>query len=85
VLVQEVIAAMSTSPCPMSTGIFIWWTSCAGTRSGVGRLVIISASVSGFVSFRVRPFRTTSGAVSGACSPPPVTCGMGWRGSTIWW
>jgi len=45
VLVQEVIAAMSTSPCPMSTGTFIWWTSWAGTRSGVGRLVIISASV----------------------------------------
>src|SRR2546430_9367714 len=47
VFVHEVMAAMSTSPCPTSTGIFISCTSCVGTRSGVGRLVIISASVSG--------------------------------------
>jgi len=50
VLVQEVIAAMSTSPCPMSTG-----TSSGGPPGrapvGRGRLVIISASVSGLVSF----------------------------------
>ena len=81
---QEVIAAMSTSPCPMSTGTLTGCISCAGTRSGVGRLVIISVSVSGFVSVVVTPFRFTSGKFSESCAPPPATCATGSGSATSW-
>ena len=61
----------------MSTGTLTGCISCAGTRSGVGRLVIISVSVSGFVSVVVTPFRFTSGKFSESCAPPPAPVGAG--------
>ncbi len=67
VFVQDVIAAMSTSPCPTSTVP----SACAGggrasPASGVGRLLIISYSVSVLVFLFFPSVR-----VSGSWSPPP--------------
>ena len=76
VFVQDVIAAISTSPCPSSTlagGSTSSGTS--STRVGVGRLFTISISVSGFVSFRP----ATNG--SGSWRPPPVN---GFSGESLW-
>ena len=58
VLVQQVIAAMTTSPWRSSTRSGLG--SVSGTRSGVGRLCIISISVSGLVLFGVVTRSTTS-------------------------
>src|SRR5205814_9724384 len=68
VLVQEVIDAIRTSPCPGATvagGRTSWGTS--STRVGLGRLLTISISVSGFVSF----FPAMNGSCS--CLPPPTS------------
>ncbi len=66
------IAAITTSPCPRSTCPSDRRSLC--TRSGVGRLSIISISVSMLVFFLLtRPcsFPRAFGADSCACSPPP--------------
>ena len=64
VLVQEVIAAIRTSPCPTSTRT--GEGASAGIRSGVGRLLTISDSVHALV-FRVRAPEIPAGS----WLPPP--------------
>jgi hypothetical protein len=54
VLVQEVMAAMRTSPWPNSRHLPGWASVTARTTSGVGRLFIISNSVVALVFFRWR-------------------------------
>ena len=65
VLVQEVIAAMSTSPWPTST--FTADRAVGGTRSGVGWLLAISASVHALVFFAREAASST-----GFWLPPPA-------------
>src|SRR5205814_5522299 len=66
VLVQEVIAAITTSPCARSTVALRVERDSLPTRLGVGRLFIISVSVSVLVFFAL-----PSGTVSADCPPPP--------------
>src|SRR5436190_12977197 len=78
VLVQEVMAAIKTSPWPISWTSLEMGLSCPfSTRSGVGRLFIISNSVVALVFFPLACGWLTSaaggGTVSGAWSPPPAT------------
>ena len=70
VLVQDVMAAINTSPCPNSAVAV--GVGAASTRSGVGRLFIISTSVCMLVPFTLMPGPLATGALSGDCSPPPV-------------
>src|SRR5215475_8683227 len=74
VLVQDVMAAISTSPWPRSA-IALGNASGGATSnlSGVGRLFIISTSVFVLVLIILTPLVFGTGAVSGFWSPPPDT------------
>ncbi len=87
VLVQEVIAAITTSPWRSSTwAIGNSSAGTASTRSGVGRFCIISISVTVAVLRSLsRPAGSlplVCGVVLLSCSPPPLSVISGWSPCT---